>query len=157
MSQSEEIKNHPQPFRRQLAQKLAEGLAEIGEIESVLLIGSVARGNAKESSDLDLVVAYRQPLREAGGGLHGGTAETGFGVYHFIEGVKVDFAHFPCAATEFFITAMQQQFDPAQLPFLVSFAEGIPLYGAPWVRRWQREALKAWSAYLSQEITTLQS
>jgi hypothetical protein len=88
---------------RELALRISKDVVDEPFIEAALITGSVARGIADAHSDIDVIFYLSEPVPDpffdaqksaavaSGGGFYGGSATEGFGVFHFFDGVKVDF------------------------------------------------------------------
>jgi hypothetical protein len=127
-----------------IAQRNAATIARDPNVAAVLVMGSVARGDADRFSDIDTAVYYHEPPTEAdftrirdvavatGGGLHGGSHERGFAVYAYADGgVRCDFAHASLGQWERDVAAVLERFeaDSPMQKVLGGVLEGTPLYG----------------------------
>ena len=150
-----------------IAERNAAALVAVDpNITAVLLIGSVARGEADRYSDIDCAVYYREPvaasrfeaLRDAalatGGGMHGrGDAESGFVLYAYADGVRCDFAHTTVANWHRDVAAVLERYE-ADSPYqkvLGGVLEGLPLYGEE-VCRQLKEAARAYPDGLAKAM-----
>jgi hypothetical protein len=140
-----------------IARRNAEMIAHDPNVAAILLMGSVARGEADRYSDIDTAVYYHEaPTEEqfdhirddavaAGGALIGGSPETGFAVYQYdAGGVRCDFAHASLGQWEQDVAAVLERFE-ADSPLqkvLGGVVEGIPLFGDAIIAR-----LKVKAAY----------
>jgi hypothetical protein len=127
-----------------IAQRNAATIAHDPNVAAILVMGSVARGDADRFSDIDSAIYYHEPPTEAdfvrirdaaggtGGGLHGGSHETGFAVYTYTDGgVRCDFAHSSLSQWERDVAAVLERFeaDSPMQKVLGGVLEGLPLYG----------------------------
>jgi hypothetical protein len=148
-----------------IARRNAETIARDPNVAAILVMGSVARGEADRVSDIDSAVYYREPPTEAdftrirdaaiatGGGLHGGSHETGFAVYTYTDGgVRCDFAHSSLGQWEQDVAAVLERFeaDSPMQKVLGGVLEGVPLYGDDVIA-----TLKAKAAYPDGLRTTM--
>jgi len=144
--------NEATKIRLELAQRNAARYAANPNIKAILLTGSVVQGGADDYSDIDTSLYYEggpteaefqaacEAARASGGDLHYGTAEEGFAVYEYIEGIRCDFGHGSMAQVE----AMMQDFletpdleDMNKQIAISGFLDGVPLYGEDWIKAWQ--------------------
>ncbi|MBK8205658.1 MAG: nucleotidyltransferase domain-containing protein [Planctomycetes bacterium] len=105
------------------------------KVAAILLAGSVAQGDVDGASDVDLILYLNEPFTQAeyeaevaaakasGGDLHFGDHEKGFGVWHFLNGRKVDFGVGPRSQTEDILDALLLKHDPN--PTFQLIARGI--------------------------------
>lgn len=89
----------------ELATRVSQTYRPLPNLDAILLTGSVAKGLTDEVSDIDLMLYYRtlptieefEQLKQAaiasGGDIYSFVPNEGMACYHFIDGVKVDFAH----------------------------------------------------------------
>jgi predicted nucleotidyltransferase len=137
-----------------LAQRVAMQVAQTTTVEAILLTGSVAQGYGDACSDIDLMLYYaelptaaefaalQQAALDSGGGLYSFDPAEGLACYHFIEGVKVDFAHQPTAdiaqRIADFIAAPSVDDTTTHL-ILSGIRQGMILHGAPLLAQWQQQ------------------
>lgn len=139
---------------RLLAQRVAADYATNPQLEAILLTGSVAQGTTDIHSDIDLILFYwelpthiemealQTAAKASGGNVYGYLPAEGLACYHFIDGVKVDFAHQRTADTDKRIAAFLA--DPAAAEatdhiMLSGIVQGQPLHGAATIQAWQRQ------------------
>lgn len=137
-----------------LAHTVAAEYAHYPEIEAILLTGSVAAGRADGVSDVDMMLYYRalpsperfEELKEAalasGGGIYGYDPAEGLACYHFIDGVKVDFAHGSSQELEQRLHSFLEKPDVTDTTTQIvmsGVASGLPLYGEERLRGWQEK------------------
>lgn len=136
--------------RLAIARRAAVPWAADPRVRSVLLTGSVARGIADDHSDVDTIVFWDTPPDDAemrtmiaaaqatGGDFHLGTAEEGFALYHFVDGIRCDFGHGSVADHERQMTAVLEHADTDLEHHLLAsgFLIGVPLHGDAWIAGW---------------------
>lgn len=137
-----------------LAQRVAAEYAANPQVETILLTGSVAQGVTDIHSDVDLILSYAElpppeqmealqaAARESGGDVYGYDPAEGLACYHFIDGVKVDFAHGRTADTAQRIADFLA--DPASADatthiILSGIVHGQALHGTERIADWQRQ------------------
>ncbi len=137
-----------------LAEHVAADYASHPQIEAILLTGSVAHGSTDCNSDIDLILSYAElptaeematfqaAAKRSGGDLYGYDPAEGLVCYHFIDGVKVDFAHQRTRDTNQRISEFLT--DPASADattyiILSGIVQGKPLYGAEIISGWQQQ------------------
>lgn len=138
----------------ELAHQLATDYATNPQLDAILLTGSVAQGITDIHSDIDLILFYRElptptemeayqaAAKASGGNVYGYIPDEGLACYHFIDGIKVDFAHQRTAETDKRITAFLA--DPAGADatahiMLSGIVQGQALYGAEIITAWQAQ------------------
>ena len=123
-------------------------------IKAMLVTGSVAKGQADDNSDIDTIMyydelpgeaafeAYRQAAFDSGGGFYGGSAEEGFALYQYIDGIRHDFAHARLSETEellkTFLAEPDLEDNNKQI-MLDGILTGVPLKGAEIAQQWQEQ------------------
>jgi hypothetical protein len=149
----------------ELARRNAAAYASNPDVRTILLVGSVAKGHADDSSDIDMTVYYDRPLtreyyervcesaRESGGGVYHGSAEEGFAVYHYIDGIKCDSGHIGIEKGEEEFRALldKTELDTNERILLSGFQDGVPLHGEAWFAEW-KERMRDHPARLAPEI-----
>lgn len=137
-----------------LAQRVASNYTVDPRLEAILLTGSVAQGTTDINSDIDLILfysalpthqemeAFQDAAKASGGNVYGYLPEEGLACYHFIDGIKVDFAHQRTADTDKRIDAFLA--DPAAAEandhiMLSGIVQGKPLHGATTIQAWQSQ------------------
>ncbi|HRW03957.1 MAG TPA: hypothetical protein P5121_02610 [Caldilineaceae bacterium] len=137
-----------------LAQRVAADYAAHPQVEAILLTGSVAQSTTDVNSDIDLILSYaalptpeematlQAAAHASGGNIYGYDPEEGLACYHFIDDVKVDFAHQRTAETTQRIADFLA--DPAAADttshiVLSGIVQGKALYGAKLIETWQRQ------------------
>ena len=121
-------------------------------IKAILVTGSVAKGLADDSSDIDIIMyydvlpseaefeAFRQAAFDSGGGFYGGDAEEGFALYQYIDGIRHDFAHALLSETEELLTEFLAEPDLENVNkqiVLDGIRTGVPLIGADITQAWK--------------------
>lgn len=149
-----------------LAARISQEVRTLPNLDAILLTGSVAKGGTDEVSDIDLMLYYRelptfeqferlqQAALASGGGIYSFAAEEGLACYHFIDGVKVDFAHQATADIEQRVTkflAKPTVDDETTHIIMSGIVQGIVLWGEETVVDWQ-EQLKHLPAAYSTEL-----
>lgn len=137
---------------RALALRVADEIARDERVQTILLTGSVARGEADAASDVDLMVgvselpspaeqeAAKQAALDSGGGIYGHDPEQGLTLYRFVEGVKVDVGLGRTADVEARVAALATEPDPADPigPVVVTgILEGEALRGEERIADWK--------------------
>lgn len=109
---------------RRVAQTGADRFAEHPKVASILLTGSVPLNDVDAASDVDLILYLNEPFtkeeydaevaeaKATGGDLHFGDHDQGFGVWHFIDGRKVDFGFGLKSQTDEILDALLVKHDP---------------------------------------------
>ncbi len=137
-----------------LARRVAAQMAETPAIEAILVTGSVAQGYGDHCSDIDLMLYYaelpsadefailQQAAKDSGGGVYSFDPAEGLACYHFIDGVKVDFAHQRTAdiaerIATFVATPSVE--DATNHLILSGIGQGLALHGEPLIRQWQAQ------------------
>lgn len=140
-----------------LAERVAADYATNPQLEAILLTGSVAQGSTDCHSDIDLILSYVElPTAEemttlqaaakgSGGDIYGYDPAEGLVCYHFIDGVKVDFAHQRTSDTSQRVAGFLA--DPASADatthiILSGIVQGKALHGAAIIDKWQRQLAK---------------
>lgn len=153
------------PDRLDFARRNAAPLAADPRVRAVIVTGSVARGTADEASDVDTLVFWDEPLsaaefeaaceaaRASGGGVFGGTPEQGFGVYHYIDGIRCDFGHALTARYEETLARVLEDPEPDLERQLIAsgFLHGVPIHGEAWHATW-RDRLAAYPPALGSAM-----
>lgn len=137
-----------------LAQRVADQMAQTPTLEAILLTGSVAQGYGDHCSDIDLMLYYaelpseaefailQQAAKDSGGGVYSFDPTEGLACYHFIEGVKVDFAHQRTAdiAERIATFVATPSVDDATNHLILSgIGQGLALHGQPLLAQWQQQ------------------
>ncbi len=137
-----------------LAERVSADYATNPQIEAILLTGSVAHGSTDCNSDIDLILSYaalpsaeematlQAAAKQSGGDLYGYDPAEGLACYHFIDGIKVDFAHQRTSETNKRICDFLT--DPASADatthiILSGIVQGKPLHGAAVINGWQQQ------------------
>ena len=120
-------------------------------LKAALITGSVAQGKADLNSDIDLMLylgqaasaeffeTQGQKAKESGGGVYGGTPEEGFGVFRYVDGVKVDLGFHLVEKTEQVFDKVLLEHDVSDLNLQLiirGIRTGLPLYGEDLVKGW---------------------
>lgn len=136
-----------------LAQKVAADHAKLPKLEAILLTGSVAKGWTDAVSDIDLMFYYaelpnhaeferlKQAALDSGGDIYSYTPGEALACYHFIDGIKVDFAHQVSAEIEMMVDEFLANaiVDNETTHIIMSgIAQGILLFGGEKVQQWQQ-------------------
>lgn len=139
---------------RDLAARTAATYAIHPQIEAIMVTGSVAKGLSDKASDIDLISFLNSPAPQAffdaekrqalasGGGFYGGSPSEGFGVYRYIDGVRVDLGFNLISETEKIIEDVIEHFaveDLTQQLIIRGIREGVPLHGADYLATWRRQ------------------
>lgn len=137
-----------------LAQRVAADYATDPRVDAILLTGSVAQGMTDVNSDIDLILSYadlptdtemealQAAAKASGGNIYGYDPAEGLACYHFIDGVKVDFAHQRTAETDKRITTFCSDptaADTTDYIILSGIVQGQALHGAETIHAWQRQ------------------
>lgn len=146
------------------AQQLAAQLAQNPHVKASMVTGSVAKGIADDSSDIDLITYYDQlpskaeyeamlaSARASGGDLYGYDPEHGFAYYRYIDGLRHDFAHAKLEEAAQMVNEFlaAPSLDNTNLLITISgIATGRPLIGSDILQQWQT-ALEAYPPKLTQ-------
>ncbi len=141
-------------WRYALAQQIASHTHDNPKVAAVLVEGSVARGYADRSSDLDLAVFWAQPptaqerrdivTRTVGRYRHPSPSPReapGWETRNVREGVAIDVRHTTVAATEGILAAVLEHADPqlAKQQRLAALRSALPLVNPALVTRWQQQ------------------
>jgi predicted nucleotidyltransferase len=139
--------------RREIAERVVEGLAARTNLRAALLAGSVARGMADEHSDIDLLNYYDelpdqerfgQVMRDAGGeriGDLGHPRPEGFGVRYRFDGIEVQSGVQLISDLERRLGRIEAgDVDWITAKGAMGLLEGSPLHGADLIREWQSRA-----------------
>ena len=123
-------------------------------IKAMLVTGSVAKGQADDNSDIDIIMyydelpgeaafeAYRQAALDSGGGFYGGNAAEGFALFQYIDGIRHDFAHALLSETEQLIQEFLAEPDLEnnnKQIMLDGILTGVPLKGAQITQQWKEQ------------------
>lgn len=139
-------------LRRDLIQRHSAPYAAHPLCRVVMVVGSVARDVTDGISDIDTLVLYEEPLpREtldallaeaiaSGGGLHYRT-DTELVLYHFAEGVKIDYVHCSVARVE---EDLQKMLDAPTTDLIIQLIitghlESYAIKGTEWVETWKEK------------------
>ena len=121
-------------------------------IKAILVTGSVAKGLADDNSDIDIIMyyeelpseaefeAYRQAALDSEGGFYGGNAKEGFALYHYIDGIRHDFAHGRLTETDTLLTEFLAEPDlenENKQIIINGILSGIPLKGDELIQEWK--------------------
>ena len=138
-----------------LAERIGEVYRQRDGVLAMLLTGSVARGEADESSDLDLCIYYQElpPLevlkevRQIVGGseyvmFFGSHEEGGIVESYHIDGVRHDFAHTSVAEWEKNMdeVLVEHKIDSPMQKALSGLLDGRALFGDDLIEVWKRRA-----------------
>lgn len=131
-------------------QVLSEFIPE-PKLKAALITGSVSQGNADLNSDIDLMLylaeaasvdffeTQQKKANNSGGGVYGGTPEEGFGVFRYVEGVKVDLGfNLVGKVGEIFDKGLLEH-DTSNLNWQLiirGIRAGVPLYGKDLIKSW---------------------
>jgi hypothetical protein len=144
--------NEATRVRIALAKKNATRFTSNPKVKAILLTGSVVQGGADDYSDVDCTIYYATPPSEeeyqaacdtafaAGGDLYGGSAEEGFALYEYVDGIRCDFGYNLIPQVEELLTEMLTEpdlTDPNKQILVSGFVTGMPLYGEDWITGWQ--------------------
>src|SRR6266496_583521 len=143
-------------WRYALAQQIASHYHANLKVAAVLVEGSVARGYADRSSDLDLAVFWARPptaqerrdivTRALGRGRHPSSPSrreaAGREPRTVREGVAIDVRHTTVAATEGLLAAVLERTDPrlSRQQRLAALRSALPLVNPTLITRWQQQA-----------------
>lgn len=141
--------------RIELAKRNLEMFSHLS-IKGAMVTGSAAKGYADDNSDIDMLIGLDKPMTEAefdqiiaearasGGDLYHGTAEEGFAVYYYIDGIKCDFGIGPYTINENLITKMLEKPNVDLIKHLqvAGFIDGYDLAGFDWINEWRNKALQ---------------
>lgn len=119
-------------------------------IASIIVTGSVARGEIDQHSDVDCIIylnktpsetffeTQKRLATESGGGVYGGDPDQGFGVYRVIDGIKVDLGIGPVAGTNRIIEDVleRQDLELDKQLIIGGIRTGIVLHGRNIIDRW---------------------
>ena len=142
-------------WRYALAQQIASHYQANPKVAAVFVEGSVARGYADHSSDIDLAVFWAQPLtaqerrdivkRAGGRNRHPWPShrEAAGWLERNVRGeVSIDVRHTTVAATEGLLAAVLEHGDPrlAKQQRLAALRSALPLVNPTLITRWQQQA-----------------
>jgi Domain of unknown function (DUF4037)/Nucleotidyltransferase domain len=142
-------------WRYALAQQIASHAHANPKAAAVLVEGSVARGDADRSSDLDLAVFWAEPptakerrdlITLAAGSYRRPSPSpreaAGWETRHVRGGVAIDVRHMTVAATEGLLAAVLEHVDPrlAKQQRLAALRSALPLVNPPLITQWQQQA-----------------
>ncbi len=142
-------------WRYGLAQQIASHAHANPKVAAVLVEGSVARGYADRSSDLDLAVFWAEPptpqerrdivTRAGERDRHpwpSSRKAAGWETRTVREGVAIDVCHTTVAATEGIMAAVLEHADPrlAKQQRLAALRSALPLINPTLITRWQQQA-----------------
>ncbi|MHC4842080.1 MAG: hypothetical protein ACYTDT_14190 [Planctomycetota bacterium] len=135
----------------EITEKAAQRHAGNSKVECIFVTGSVAQGCVDSASDVDLIHCLNEPFTQkefdtevasakaSGGDLHAGTPDKGFGVWHMLDGRKVDFGFNLISNIEQQIDSLLTEHDPDPIKQLI--ARGIqiarPMHGQEHLEKWQ--------------------
>jgi hypothetical protein len=139
--------------RREIAERVVEGLAARTDLRAALLAGSVARGMADEHSDIDLLNYYDelpdqerfgQVMCDAGGeriGDLGHPRPEGFGVRYRFDGIEVQSGAQLISELDRRLGRIEAgDVDWITAKVAMGLMEGSPLHGVDLVREWRSRA-----------------
>jgi len=139
--------------RREIAERIVQGLAARTDLRAALLAGSVAQGTADEHSDVDLLNYYDElpdkktfdeVLLEAGGeriGDIGDPRPGGFVVRHRFHGIEVQTGGQLISDLDRRLERIEAgDVDWITAKVAMGLLEGIPLQGDGLIREWQSRA-----------------
>ncbi len=146
----------PPPSRQRaaLARSIAHVYAAEPHVAAVILGGSVARGWADRWSDVELGVFWSAPPSESARtevAIRAGAAHrrvypepTPLGAVeedYEVSQVKVDVTHLTVEATDRVLGDVVERHDPTLIKqvLVAAIHHGVPLHGAPLLRRWRAE------------------
>ena len=147
--------NEASAWRYALAQKLAPYYCANPRVAAVAVEGSVARGYADRSSDIDVVVFWSKPPTEKqrrdiikqAGGRHWqfvpSNVEEGCWLEQFeVAGVAIDVRHMGIETTERILADVLEQCDPslAKQLHIAALLSALPLSDPSVLIQWQRQA-----------------
>jgi predicted nucleotidyltransferase/septum formation topological specificity factor MinE len=134
-----------------LVEKTVPIYAANPKMRAQAVVGSVARGQSDQHSDIDMTVYYETlpteaevvAAREQISGVFGDwywqdPDEAGFGEYYFLKGVKVDVGHVTIAYHENFMADVLERYetDIYKQKALSGMCDALPLYGHEQVQKW---------------------
>ncbi len=142
-------------WRYALAQQIASHAHANPKVAAVVVEGSVARGYADRSSDIDLAVFWAEPpttqerrdivTRAAGSYRHPWPSHreaAGWETRNVREGVAIDVRHTTVQATEGLLAAVLEHADPrlAKQQRLAALRSALPLVNPRLITQWQQQA-----------------
>lgn len=142
-------------WRYGLAQQIAPHYRANPKVLAVLVEGSVARGDADRSSDVDLAVVWAEPptalerrdiVTHAGGSYRrpwpAHRTAAGWSERFEIDGLPIDVRHVTVKATEGILAAVLEHADPrlAKQQHLAALRSALPLVNPALITRWQQQA-----------------
>lgn len=148
----ETVVSRNEAFLMRVARAVAEEYARDPRVVSILLTGSLARGQVDRHSDIDMMIGYaelpspermasiRDAALESGGGVYSFDAENGMAIYRFVEGVKVDLGHQRADELTERIEAFLAEpsvDDTTQHIIMSGVACGIAMHGVDRIAAWQ--------------------
>lgn len=135
-----------------IARKVAEEHAQNPNVCSIFVAGSVARGLADANSDVDMSIVLKTPMdadfiakerqraADSGGGFYFEIPDgAGFGIYRYVDGVKVDNGFYTVGFYEEAIRSVidRHELDDLNVQLMIrGIRSSKPLYGADIVQRW---------------------
>lgn len=137
-----------------LAQKNAATYLVNPKVKAIGLAGSVARGQADASSDIDMSIYYEElPSDEELKAAYEKNQGTDYRIYdcdrqagyiveqYFIQGVKCDFGHITIQLLEHDIENVLQQNNPDDplLNILAGIVDMLPLHGVELIEKWKNQ------------------
>jgi Nucleotidyltransferase domain len=149
--------SEPNERRLALARRMAAVCAAYPGVRAIALTGSVARGEADDASDIDLLLYYDalpteaevEATRKAVGGSErifflGDPGEGSFAESYAVDGVKHDFAHTTLATWERDMAEVleQHQCDSPMQKALAGILDAVPLHGAELLDGWKARAAR---------------
>jgi Nucleotidyltransferase domain len=147
----------PNERRLALARRMASICATYPGVRAIALTGSVARGEADEASDIDLLLYYNtlpaeeelQATRAQVGGSEriffvGDPKEGSFVESYTVDGVKHDFAHVTIPTWERDMAEVLEQHhcDSPMQKALAGLLDALPLYGTELIEAWKARAAR---------------
>jgi predicted nucleotidyltransferase len=137
---------------RSLADRVAAAYLAHTRPVAILLVGSIARGDADYFSDLDLILYYDESTsaralaaarRELGAERARAGEEAGcFGERYYLDAVQCQLQHETTNVIEGEIRKVVQELDldDVLLKIMIGLTEGLPLHGAERIKEWRRRA-----------------
>lgn len=153
----------------ELATRVSQTYRPLPNLDAILLTGSVAKGLTDEVSDIDLMLYYRtlptieefEQLKQAaiasGGDIYSFVPNEGMACYHFIDGVKVDFAHQATTDIDKRVSdflARPAVDDETTHIIMSGIAQGKILWGAETIVPWQEQLARLPALYTTELIRT---
>ncbi|MFN8439648.1 MAG: nucleotidyltransferase domain-containing protein [Caldilineaceae bacterium] len=151
----------------ELAVRVSQTYQTLPNLDAILLTGSVAKGLTDEVSDIDLMLYYRslpsleeferlkQEAIASGGDIYSFDPNEGMACYHFIDGVKVDFAHQATAdigrrVSDFLVKPTVD--DETTHIIMSGIVQGKILWGAETIVPWQEQLARLPTLYTTELI-----